>query len=147
MCEEVVNFKQAYKLLKKNKFKNDKKLSILTKKYLEKEMEYNDKKSATKKIVEKLIEEKLSAISELEPSIINKIKSHKEIFTNLLVKLIIKFSINKSRNYLITDKLKGGIKNDEISELLKLFSKKDKQKIKFACDEKMKNLICIEKIN
>ncbi len=147
LCEEVINFKQAYKLLKRNKFKNDKKLSIFTKKFLEKEMEYNDKKQATQKIIEKLYEEKLSAINEFKPGIINKIKSYKEIFTNLFVKLIITFSINKSENYLITDKLKGGIKIDEIFQLLKLFLKKDKQKIKYVCNEKMKNLICLEKIN
>ena len=90
---------------------------------------------------------KKSALKKKLERFYSNILQKEEIFTNLLVKLIIKFSINKSRNYLITDKLKGGIKNDEISELLKLFSKKDKQKIKFACDEKMKNLICIEKIN
>ncbi len=147
LCEEVKNAKEAYQLLKKNNYINHKALSLSTKKYLEKEMEYSEKKSATKKIVEKLFDEKLKAIKELTPDISNKIKSHVEILKKLFAKFIIIFFSKNSKDYLITDKLKGGIKKDEAYNLLKIFSKKDKKKIKFTCSEKMKNLICMEKIS
>ena len=152
LCENVKTPEEVYKLLQINKSKNNKKLSHFTKNFLKKEMLYDEDNPSANKIVNELVKLKQANIKEYEPNLKDKIKTNiddiKRIFNDILLKLISLFPENYfiPKKYLISDKLKGGLKNKEIKKLINLFIFKDKKKIKFKCTQEIKNLVKIEKI-
>ena len=152
LCKNVKTPEQVYKLLQKNKGKQNIKLSEFTKKLLKKEMIYDEKKPASLKISEELLKLNVDFAREFSFNFIDKIKisidSIKKYFINNFFHFILllpeKYYIPKK--YFSPDKLKGGLNSKEVKNFLTLLQRKKKRKLNFRCKNIIKNLILIEKI-
>lgn len=152
LCKNVKTPEQVYKLLQKNKGKQNIKLSEFTKKLLKKEMMYDEKKPASLRISEELSKLNVGFAREFSSNFIDKIKISIDItkkylinnFFNFFLLLPAKYYIPKK--YFTSDKLKGDLDSKEVKNFLTLLQRKKKRKLNFRCKNIIKNLILIEKI-
>ena len=145
LCKDASTPLEVYSLLKKYKGKKDKNLIKKTKKYLKKELEFDENKLATTKIVRVLESEAHNPAEEYVPKLYDKIRPYLQYAKNY-----IKFNYYKLNKYASTkktsiDKIPGGIQKNEMKSIIKLLNKKENVK-KIDCQQVCKDLVCIEKI-
>ena len=115
-------------------------------------MLYDEDNPSINKIVNEIVKLKQNKIKEYIPNLKDNIKVYaedvKRSFKDILLKSITLLPENYfiPNKYLISDKLKDGLKKNEIEKLTNLFINRDKKKIKLKCSQEIKNLIKIEKI-
>lgn len=144
LCKNANSPIEVYNLLKRYKGKKNYNLIRQTKKYLKNEMEFDEKKLATNKIVDFLYDEALMPIPAYKPRLYDKLKPYLQHFKNYLKFNYYKYNKYTSAKKTTFDKVPGGIKKNEIQKVLKLLNKKKKY-LKINCNQVCKDLVSIEK--